>query len=143
LNRVGSHDPSISQFQEFVELKDDCINIESADLASAVAYARQLAEEMSVQDYETRAWALSGLTRALDLLRQSPDLEGRASQVFALARPVLSKILASPDEPSMLRLMPTKRTKAVCIFVSFVSLCRYGVGLARGLNRQIRTARLV
>ena len=64
-----------------------------------------LIEALGVQDYETRSWALSGLTHALNLLQRREDLEDRASQVFALARPLLSKILASPDEPSMLRLM--------------------------------------
>jgi RNA polymerase sigma factor (sigma-70 family) len=64
-----------------------------------------LIEALSVQDYETRVWALSGLTHALNLLQRRADLEDQASRVFALARPVLSKILASPDEPSMLRLM--------------------------------------
>jgi len=64
-----------------------------------------LIEALSVQDYETRVWALSGLTHALNLLQRRADLEDQASQVFALARPVLRKILASPDEPSMLRLM--------------------------------------
>jgi len=38
-------------------------------------------------------------------MRGWPGLEDRASQVLVLARPVLSKILASADEPSMLRLM--------------------------------------
>jgi len=64
-----------------------------------------LLEALAVQDYETRAWALSGLTHALNALQRRVDLEDRAGQVFALARPVLSKILASPDEPSMLRMM--------------------------------------
>jgi RNA polymerase sigma factor (sigma-70 family) len=64
-----------------------------------------LLEALSVQDYETRAWALSGLGHALYLLRTTQGLEAQAEPVFALARPVLSKILASPNEPQMLRLL--------------------------------------
>lgn len=64
-----------------------------------------LLEALNVQDHETRVWALSGLNLSLHLLRQWPALQERADKVFALARPALSKILASPGEPSMLRLM--------------------------------------
>jgi len=75
-----------------------------------------LIEALGVQDHETRAWALSGLTHALDLLRRSPDLEDRSSQVFALARPALSKILASPDEPAWLRLLAVHAYLAPIIY---------------------------
>jgi RNA polymerase sigma factor (sigma-70 family) len=64
-----------------------------------------LLEALNVPDYETRAWSLSGLKYSLHLLRQWPGLQEKADQVFALARPVVSKILASPDEPQMLRLL--------------------------------------
>jgi RNA polymerase sigma factor (sigma-70 family) len=64
-----------------------------------------LVEALGVQDYETRRWAISGVQYVLNSLRTTPAADERAQQAFALARPVLSQILKSPDEPDMLRMI--------------------------------------
>jgi hypothetical protein len=64
-----------------------------------------LVEVLGVRDYETRAWAVSGVQHVLNSLRTTPGADERAQQAFELARPALSEILKSPDEPDMLRMI--------------------------------------
>ncbi|MCI0541648.1 MAG: hypothetical protein L0Z50_41140, partial [Verrucomicrobiales bacterium] len=64
-----------------------------------------LLEALNTSDYETRAWALSGLRYVLEIQRGTPGGEDRADQMFALARPALRRVLRSADEPDMLRMI--------------------------------------
>ena len=64
-----------------------------------------LVEALGMRDYETRAWAISGVQYVLNSLRATPEADERAQQAFALARPALRQIVKSPDEPDMLRMI--------------------------------------
>jgi len=64
-----------------------------------------LLEALGVNDYETRAWAVSGVQYALNSLQTTRGAEERAEAAFALARPALSQILKSPNEPDLLRMV--------------------------------------
>ncbi|MBI4662042.1 MAG: sigma-70 family RNA polymerase sigma factor [Verrucomicrobia bacterium] len=64
-----------------------------------------LVEASANPDYETRAWAISGLTHSLAMQRHVSGGETRAPEMFNQARPALSKVLRSGDEPNLLRML--------------------------------------
>ncbi len=65
-----------------------------------------LVEAVQSPDYETRAWALSGLSRALGILRQAAGFQGpfdTLSQALSNSIPTLSEVILNPNSPGLLR----------------------------------------
>jgi RNA polymerase sigma factor (sigma-70 family) len=62
-----------------------------------------LLEALEADDYETRAWTLSGIHFAIGQQRRTPYAEERALEMFAQAHSALRKLLLSPEEPDLLR----------------------------------------